>query len=291
MNTIRFAPVIIALVLQSAMAAGQAGQARPERIVSLIPAVTEMLFAIEAGGQLAGVSSFDTYPPEVRALERVGALLDPDLEKIFSLRPDLVVVYGTQTDLRRQLDRARIPQFVYKHGGLREVTDTLRALGERVGRRREAEAKASQIEQALAGIRRRVAGRPRPRTLVVIAREAGSLRGIYASGGTGFVHDMLEAAGGINVFGDLDRESIQVSTELILARRPDVILELRGTPVTDDERRREEGVWQAISAVPAVRGGRVHLIGDERTVVPGPRVAEGTELLARALHAGSAGGR
>ena len=101
--------------------------AAPTRIISLIPAVTEMLFAMSAGPAVVAVSSFDEYPPQVKSLPRVGALLDPDLERILSLRPELVIVYESQTDLRRQLERAGIPMFVYKHAGLADVTLTIRA--------------------------------------------------------------------------------------------------------------------------------------------------------------------
>lgn len=268
----------------TAAATLQRPDAQPSRIISLIPAVTEMLFAIGAGAEVIAVSSFDEYPPEVRTLQRVGALLDPDLEKILALRPDLVVVYGSQTDLRQQLDRAGIPQFVYTHGGLADVTVTMRALGERTGHSGQASATANAIENALAGIAARVAGRPRPRALMVFAREAGALRGIFASGGVGFLHDMLVAAGGINVFADVQRQSVQATSELILARRPDVILELRGDPIPQEQQTRERRSWNVLSSVPAVRTGRVHLIADARVVVPGPRVAEGTALLARALH-------
>ena len=88
-----------------------------------------MLFAIGAGPQVVAVSSFDTYPPEVAPLPRVGALLDPDVERVMSLAPDLVAIYGTQTDLKRQLERAAIPVFDYRHGGLADVFATIRALG------------------------------------------------------------------------------------------------------------------------------------------------------------------
>ena len=76
------------------------------RVVSLVPNVTEMLFAVGAGSQVVGVSSYDDFPPETKALPRVGALLDPDTERIFSLRPDLVVVYGSQTEMKAQFTRA-----------------------------------------------------------------------------------------------------------------------------------------------------------------------------------------
>ena len=284
-NRLAIAAAILGIAVLSAGASGQAGKAaRPERIISLIPAITEMLFAIGAGPQVVAVGSFDNFPPDVRTLPKVGALIDPDLERILSLRPGLVAVYGSQTDLRAQLDRAGIPIFLYSHAGLRDVTTTIRELGNRVGHAESARTVAANIEARLDAIRTRVAGARRPRTLIVLGRESGALRGVYASGGFGFVHDMVDAAGGENVFSDIRREALQATTELILARRPDVVLELRTGTMTAAELQRETSVWNTVSALPAVRTGRVILLVDDRTVVPGPRVAEGTEAIARVLH-------
>jgi iron complex transport system substrate-binding protein len=259
--------------------------AQPRRIVSLVPAVTEMLFAVGAGPQVAAVSSYDAYPPEVKGLPRVGALLDPDVERILSLKPDLVVTYGSQTDLRAQLTRAAIPVFDYRHAGLADITSTMRALGVRTGHGGEAERAAAGIEARLAAVRGRVAGRARPRTLLVFGREPRTLRNIYASGGRGFLHDMLEAAGGVNVFADVDRESVQATTELILTRAPDVILELRSAEVDSaDDVVRDIQVWQALPAVPAVRHNRVVVLRGQDLTVPGPRVAAQVERMATALH-------
>jgi iron complex transport system substrate-binding protein len=261
-----------------------AATARPARIVSMIPAVTEMLFAMDAGSQVAAVSSFDTYPPEVSKLQRVGGLLDPDVERILALRPELVIVYRSQTELQEQLRRAGIPTFLYAHGGLRDVTATMRRLGAQVGRTQEAERAASAIEARLQQLGQHAANQPRTKTMVVFGREEGALRGIYASGGVGFLHDLVELVGGSNVFGEVKRESIQVSTELIIARRPDVIVELRFAPLDAAAMQAELDVWKVLGSVPAVRNGRVHIIADPKMVVPGPRVAEAAELLARAIH-------
>jgi iron complex transport system substrate-binding protein len=256
----------------------------PARVISIIPAVTEMLFAIGAGPQVVAVGTFDQFPADVEKLPRVGALIDPDVERILSLRPDLVVIYGSQTDLRTQLDRARIPVYPYTHAGLADVTVTIRALGARVGREAAAHDVADRIESRIAAVRNRVAGRRRPQTVTVFAREPMALRGIYASGGVGFIHDMVEAAGGTNVFADVKRQAVQATTEAILARRPEVILELRGQAVPAETTARETAVWRVLASVPAVRTGRVYFIGDQRAVVPGPRVAEAVELFARTLH-------
>jgi iron complex transport system substrate-binding protein len=257
---------------------------RPARIISIIPAVTEMLFAVGAGPQVVAVGSFDRYPPEVEKLERVGALLDPDLERILALKPDLVVVYGSQTEFQQQLERAGIRYFSYRHGGLPHVMRTIRELGKTVGHAEQAERVVHGIEEHLDQLRKKTAGRPAPATLVVMGREALALRAVYASGGTGFLHDMLTIAGGRNVFADVKRESVQASSELVIARKPEVIIELRVGTMPDDQRARELDVWHRLTSVPAVRSNRVFLLTDERTVIPGPRVAEGAELLARALH-------
>jgi len=263
--------------------AGSAAQS-PQRIISLVPALTEMLFTIGAGPQVVAVSSYDEDPPQVKSLPRVGALLDPDVERILSLKPDLVITYASQTDLHAQLTRAAIPMFDYRHGGLAGIVDTLRALGVRTGHAREAEAAAGEIEARLAAIRARTAGAPRPRTLLVFGRERGALRNIYASGGRGFLHDMLVAAGGTNIFAEIDRESVQATTELILARAPEVILEVRSSDILSrEEAEREAASWRPLASVPAVRQNRVVVLTGKGLTVPGPRVAEVVARMADAL--------
>ena len=240
------------------LAAARRSQAPIARIISLIPAVTEMLFAIGAGPQVVAVSSFDKYPPDVKDLPRVGALLDPNVERILSLKPDLVVVYGSQNDLKQQLARASIPIFDYRHAGLADVATTIRLLGQRTDHQAERR-RRREADRAAAGrrLRRKVAGRPRPRDLLVFGRDPGTLRGIYASGGVGFLDDMLRVAGGDNVFADVKQQAVEASTELILARRPDVILEISGssdsaqTSAADSER----AAWGTLASVPAVRNG------------------------------------
>jgi iron complex transport system substrate-binding protein len=262
-----------------------AAQPLPRRIVSLVPALTEMVFAIGAGDRVIAVSSYDEDPPEVKKLPRVGALIDPDVERIIAMRADLVLLYGSQTDLMMQLTRASIPFYEYRHGGLAAVPTTVRDIGRRLGQSERAEQVAGSIEQRLDALRRKSATLPKPRVLLVFARERGSLRNIYASGGRGFLHDMLEAAGGSNVFADIQAESVQASSEMILARQPEAILEIRAlamTPQRDDEL--DLHAWRSLTSIPAVRDNRLHILAGRSLVVPGPKVAEGAEEMFRALH-------
>jgi iron complex transport system substrate-binding protein len=260
-------------------------QTPPKRIISLVPALTEMLFAIGAGPQVVAVSTYDVEPPEVRALPTVGALVDPDTERIIALRPDLVLTYGSQTELHAQLTSARIAFFDYRHGGLDHIMTTMRTLGARTGHVEQANAAAQALQSRIDAVRTRVAGRPRPRTLLVFGREPGTLRNIYASAGRGFLHDMLVAAGGDDVLSDMQRESAQLSTEIVLARAPDVIIELNtANRLNEADLKAFVDPWSTLASVPAVKNRRVLVLTGSGTAVPGPRVAEGVERMARLLH-------
>jgi len=238
-----------------------------------------------AGDRIAGVSSYDRFPSEVERLPRVGGLLDPNVERVLALKPDLAIVYDTQTELKRQLARAGIPIFSYVHRGLSDITQTMRALGARIDAGEAADAAAARIEGQLAAVGTRVAGRRRPKTLLVIGRDRGALRHLEASGGYGFLHDLLEVAGGADALADMHRQSVQMSMEMILTRAPEAIIELHyGASLRRDRMDAERRVWNALGSVPAVKNNRVYLLIGDEFVVPGPRIVVAAERFARALH-------
>lgn len=272
--------ILAALVIGLTLGLSLQAQTKPSRIISLVPGATEMLFAIGAGPRVVAVSSYDKEPPEVTSLPRVGALIDPDVERILSLKPDLIVVYGSQHDLAQQMGRAGIAHFSYVHGGLSDIFRTIRELSARTGETEQGERVVKGIEATLADVAKRVAGRPRPKTMIVFGREPGALRNVYASGGYGFLHDVLAIAGGDDVFSDVKRESVQASTELILTRAPEVVVELRA----DDESAPDPAVWQTLASVPAVRNNRIVLLTGSDMVTAGPRIGQATLRLAKALH-------
>ena len=289
---VTYALLIAAIALIAGVACGRPPDdpaepgtvAPPQRIVSIVPATTEMLFAMGAGARVVGVGSHDRYPPDVERIPRVGGLIDPNTERILGLKPDLVIVYGTQTALIEQLTRADIPMFVYEHQALDDIMATVRSLGTRVGASQAAESLAAAMERSLAEVRSSVAGRTPPRTLLVFGRDPGTLRGINASGGYGFLADLLEVAGGSNVFADVPRQSVQTSTEMVLSLAPEAIIELRyGDSVRNDGPAALDA-WRALPSVPAVRDRRVHILTGDEFVVPGPRITIAAQRLKEALH-------
>lgn len=258
---------------------------RPERIVSLVPAATEMIYAMGEGARVAAVSAYDRFPADVARLPKVGGLLDPSVERILAIKPDLVVVYATQKDLIERLDRAGIPHFTYEHRALADIMMTMRAIGTRIGSTARADAAAAEMERSLADIRAKTAGLPHPATLLVFERDPASLRNVYASGGYGFLHDMLEIAGGRNVFADVKQQAVQASTEMLLTSKPDVIVELLyGDSLKNADIPRTLRAWNALASAPAVRTHRVFALTGDEFVVPGPRLVHATLELARAIH-------
>ena len=279
------AALLVACLVVAATARVQAQAPGTRRIVSLVPATTEMLFEMGAGNRVVGVGTYDHFPSSVETLPKLGGLLDPNIEQLLALKPDLVIVYDTQSELRQRLDRARIPQWGYSIRTLGDVTQTMRALGTRIGMGTEANAAADRVDARLQALRTRIAGRTRPKTLLLFGREPGTLRGINASGGYGFLHDLVELAGGTDVLADVKQAAVPMSSEMVLARAPEVIVELHyGEPIAPGRIDVERRVWRALPSVPAVRTNRIHLLTGNEFVVPGPRVTLAAEQLARALH-------
>jgi iron complex transport system substrate-binding protein len=159
------------------------------------------------------------------------------------------------------------------------------ALGERVGVARQADTAVRNLQAQLKRVSDRVRGLKRPRTMLIFGRERGALRGIYASGGRGFLHDVLELAGGDDVFKDVDRESVQVTSELALARAPEAIIELHPDVQLDNAAiAREQQVWRPLASIPAVRNDRIYLLTGPELVLAGPRIGEVAERFASVLH-------
>jgi iron complex transport system substrate-binding protein len=180
------------------------------------------------------------------------------------------------------MERSSIPIFLYQHAGLADIITTIRELGVRIGNTKESSDLANQIEAGIADVRRRVAGRARPRTLLVFGRDAETLRGIYASGGVGFLHDALDVAGGVNVFADVKRQSIQTTSELAVARAPEVIVEI-GVD-TASAKGRNLDAWAALPSIPAVKARRIYQLRGDEMMNPGPRISTAIRRIAQALH-------
>ncbi|MCS7157445.1 MAG: cobalamin-binding protein [Blastocatellia bacterium] len=250
----------------------------PQRVISLAPSVTEMLFALGLGERIVGVTSYCDYPPAARDKEKVGDLLNPSIERVLALRPDLVIV-STATQLERfarRLEEVGIPLYVVDAERVEDVLRSLGNLGEIFGRREEAERVVRALRARLETVRAKVRGRPRPRVLMVIDRDP-----LIVPGRGAFLTDLIEQAGGQSITADAEREWTPYSLETVLTRAPEVIILPSRERTT---RRRADTHWPELAATPALQQGRVYAINNDLLFRPGPRLIEGLEEVARVLH-------
>lgn len=255
----------------------------PQRVVSLLPSNTEILFAVGAGPQVVGVTDFCDYPPQVRGLPRVGGIVPGSLsvERVVSLAPDLVLSGGRlQQPVIEALERLGIPVFALEPRTIEGVYDNIRKVGRLTGHPEQAEAVVQTMQRRVQAVRQAVADLP-PQDRVRVFYEVWD-NPLMTAGPSTFIGQLIELAGGINVFADLRQDWPQVSLEELVRRDPDVILgpATHGSGLVVDELRRRPG-WQNLRAV---QNGRVHLVEDNLISRPGPRLVEGLEQVARALY-------
>ena len=259
----------------------------PARIVSLAPSVTEVLFALGLGDRVVGVTRFCRYPPEAARLPQVGGYLDLNLEAIVSLEPDLVVLIQDHDAARARLEALGVPTLQVDQGDLDGILRSIEEIAARCGVAERGVELVAEIRGRLDAVEQRVAGLPRPRTLAVVGREAGSgsLATVWVAGTETFYDDVITLAGGVNAAQASPVTYPEVSREGLLHIDPDVILDLLAD--LDDRGVAAAAAaadWRQMATLRAVRGGRVHLLEHELTVVPGPRVADLVEEVAQALH-------
>lgn len=244
--------------------------ARPVRIVSLAPSVTEVLFALGLDREIVGINDSDDYPPErVRGRPRVGGAI-VSLERVVALKPDLVVgMPSLQHDQLVRLRTLRLPVLAVDAASVDETVDLVRLLGRVTGRRRQAEDLALSLQRRAAAVRPSL----RRTAYIEVWHEP-----VLAAGGATLADDLVTRAGGANIFGNR-RGYVPVPLEEVVSRNPQVILLL----YPGRDRLRGRPGWATLDAV---RAGRVYDLPTSLVARPGPRVVEGLELIARLMRHG-----
>jgi iron complex transport system substrate-binding protein len=240
----------------------------PQRIIALTPSVEETLFALGLGKRVVGVGDYCRWPPETRSLPQLGGLFNPNLERIISLKPDLAVLIPSERDLGAKIGRLGISSLVVSNESLGDVEKSFETIARRCGVPAEGERLAAQWRKDLAP-------RPlswKPKVMLSVGRQSGRLVDVLAAGPGTFFDDLLVRLGGVNAFADAPARYPQVSLEEVVARAPDVILELRADPVPPDVSAGLVRDWQQLPNVPAVRNRRVIVLAGDYVVIPGPRL-------------------
>ena len=254
-------------------------EAPASRVIALLPAATETLFALGAGDRVVGRTRYDE-DPEVAHLPSVGGGLDPNLEAIVALRPDLVVAWESPTGsrVRARLEELGIPVFAVATRDTLAIYRTIEGLGRLVGRDAAADSLSGHIRAQLDSVRAEVPPGPRPSVLYVVGTDPPMIAGT-----DNFIAELIEVAGGepIAISGELQGVSPQVSLEELVRLQPDVVIFPVGAdPSVSLERLADATGWRDLRAVREGRAAEVPAVLVNR---PGPSIGEMAKLLRRVL--------
>jgi len=256
----------------------------PQRIVSLSPDLTEVLYGIGAFHRVVGVSDYDTYPPEVAKLPHLGPLHSPNLETLTALHPDLVVINSAQAafveDTLKQLGLRILKS---SNRTLEEVYSSMLTMGRATGNDSEAVKLAAATRESLDRVARKTARFPRPRVVLIIDRTPGTLRDLYTATEGSFLSELIEIAGGHLVAHPAKTGYAKLSKEDLLALNPDIILDFIQGPKSRFAGDPLEA-WREMPELKAVRTRRVHGVNDDFVPHASQRIVQTAELFARLIH-------
>lgn len=273
------------LYLLTIAALGVSLAAPPQRIVSTAPSITEMLFALGAGERVVGVTTYCRYPEEARAKPKIGGYTSPNVEAIVRQRPDLVVVLDDRIDLPPKLKPFGVPTLAIRHQRLADIERSIMTLAASLSIEERGRELVASIRRGLARVTSSVSALPQPSVMFVVGRSPGSLSELHVVGAGGYLDELITLAGGRNIFRDAATAYPKISLEEVLARDPDVIIDMshqEGVSARDVQAIR--ALWSRLPSLRAVSRGGVHVVTQDVFVVPGPRVTTAVRDLARMFH-------
>ena len=252
----------------------------PMRIISMAPSLTETIYALGLGSRVVGVTSFCNYPPEARGKEKIGGFSNPNLEKIVSLKPDLILATldGNRKEVIDKLKELGLTVNVTNPRNIEEILSSIIRIGQATYRQKRAEELVGSMRRRIETVVKSVKGLRKPPVLFIYGEDP-----LIAAGPGTFANDLIRLAGGRNISGDSRIPYPKYNFEEILIKKPELIfISSMGTtgkaPAKIIER------WKKWPSIPAITKEQVYLINGDLIDRPGPRIVEGLEILARRIH-------
>ena len=257
----------------------------PGRIICMSPAVTELVFALGCDERVVGVSDFCVYPAATEKKQKVGGEFNPNFERLTALRPDLIITQGRSAKIADFCQRKQIPIFQLKVNTVEQILADARLLGRRLGRTEQAENLCRGIQDNLRAIEQKVGGGKKRRVFFSLGRVMGSLSGLTTVSGNTFISELIDKAGGVNIFADLEQNYPRISKESLLKREPEIIIEAHpGQELTPQKKEKFLQDWQQLGTLGAVQNGRICFLTADYLIIPAARIDQIALRLAQVIH-------
>ncbi len=249
----------------------------PSRIISLAPHITEILFDLNLGARVVGVTEYSDYPEAARVKEKVGAYVKLNLEKIISLTPDLIIgtADGNPRETVERLAEIGFSVFVLYPKDIKDIYRNIHRIGTLTGKEERAEEVANSLKKRIDAIAEKVKGFTKPKVFFQLAADS-----LYTAGKNTFIDRFIALAGGINIASKEKQGHYIYSLEKVLQKEPDVIF----CSLRHPDHGEAVSFWKKWKTIPAVKKGRVYIINPDLIDRPSPRIADGLEAMAKRLH-------
>jgi len=276
---IRFQQISIFILTLSFQSVYAQNKPIPQRVISLSPNLTELVYDIGAQDQLVGDTDFCKFPPDAKKKEKIGGWINPNFEKIVSLKPDLVLALTFDEKAIFTLKKLKIPMAIFNCDRVQNILENYNQMGRLLGHEVQAKAAQQSLMKRLDKIKQKAKGRKPLSVLFVIGRTPGTIEQVYAVGNKNFINELIEMAGGINVMADAMTDYPMVSKEELIHRDPDLIVDsilshdLKGGEL--DKR----NAWAQMLTLKAVQQKHVYYFLNEDFLIPGPSMVKLGEFL------------
>lgn len=250
--------------------------AKLNRVVSLSPYLTEIVFAVGGEDNLVGVTSYCDYPAKAKMLPQVGDTIQPEISRILALKPDLVLVYtpAQMTDFRKKMEEANIPYYVTNPRNLEGIFRTILNVGDLLGRKANAEKLVADLRTRAQSVEEKL----KDKTPVPVFYQV-SPQPIFTVGRDSYITDIIRLAGGQSVTANITEIAPQIKDGKDFLTQPEAIV----IPVSGAATKNKLDVAPFLQDASAVKNNRVYGINDYLLARPGPRIIDGLEELARVL--------
>ncbi len=260
-----------------------------QRIISLSPNITEILFALGLGERVVGVTRFCSYPPEAKEIMKVGGYLDPNYEAILSLKPDVVILIPEVEQVKKFLSELGIKYLSISNKTVHDILSSIEYLGKEFRVEQQSEKVLKIIRLKIKQIEEKTNDLTRPKVMIVIERSIGTsvIEDVYVASKNTFYDELIEIAGGMNAYQDEQIAYPILSAEGIIHLNPDFIIDLvpqlKQTGLSRSSLKKD---WQSLAQIDAVINDRIIIMSQDYAVIPGPRFILFLEDLAKMIHPG-----
>ena len=256
-----------------------------QRIISTSPSITEILFELGLKDQIVAVTDYCIYPKEACILPSIGGVLNPDIETIVSLTPDLIILQSDSVKLEKNFARLGIHTFSIKVETISDIFKSINRLGKALNCQERAKKLVLSLKDKINVLKKRVAGRSRKKVLLLLGDSSNPARDLYAVGSGTFLNELLILSGGKNILQNSKAQYPKLSKEYIIEQSPEIIIEAGPkSNLSKNEINYRVEQWNKFPTIQAIKDKRIHFIGEDYILIPGPRLVKTLEKFTKIIH-------